>query len=112
MIHFCPTTPIILCGLKADLRHKRICIDLLRTQGLTPVTEEQGHTVARRMNAVYMECSSKDGFGVADIFDKAIDVAVGADEERRAELRAAAGPSAGGGSGQASKKKTRSCKFL
>ena len=58
VLHFCPTTPIILCGLKSDLRHKRTCIELLKTQGLTPVTQQQGKQVAQKMGALYMECSS------------------------------------------------------
>ncbi|RMY42778.1 hypothetical protein D0864_16023, partial [Hortaea werneckii] len=51
VLHFCPTTPIILCGLKSDLRHKRTCIELLKTQGLTPVTQQQGKQVAQKMGA-------------------------------------------------------------
>ncbi|RMY42849.1 hypothetical protein D0864_16001, partial [Hortaea werneckii] len=54
VLHFCPTTPIILCGLKSDLRHKRTCIELLKTQGLTPVTQQQGKQVAQKMGALYM----------------------------------------------------------
>ncbi|MCJ1472516.1 Rho GTPase [Lambiella insularis] len=77
VLHFCPTTPIILVGLKSDLRTKRTCIDLLRTQGLTPVTPEQGQAVAKRMNAIYMECSSKEMTGVEEVFDLAINTAVG-----------------------------------
>ncbi|CAL3963055.1 unnamed protein product, partial [Diplocarpon coronariae] len=42
VLHFCPYTPLVLVGLKSDLRTKRTCIDLLKTQGLTPVTREQG----------------------------------------------------------------------
>ena len=77
VLHFCPTTPIILVGLKSDLRTKRACIDLLKTQGLTPVTSEQGRSVAARMGAIYMECSSKEMLGVEEIFDLAINTAVG-----------------------------------
>ncbi|KAB8342761.1 hypothetical protein FH972_022359 [Carpinus fangiana] len=82
VLHFCPTTPVILLGLKSDLRFKRSCIELLRTQGLTPVTEEQGQAVASRMGAHYMECSSKEMQGVDEIFNRAITIAVG-DESRR-----------------------------
>ena len=82
VLHFCPTTPIILCGLKSDLRNKKTCIELLRTQGLTPVTERQGRDVAEKMGARYMECSSKEMDGVHEIFDTAIDTAVrGRDED-------------------------------
>ncbi|TKA82986.1 GTP-binding protein rhoC [Friedmanniomyces simplex] len=46
VLHFCTTTPIILCGLKFDLRHKRTSIELFKTQDLTPVTQQQGRAVA------------------------------------------------------------------
>lgn len=49
VLHFCPYTPLILVGLKSDLRYKKTCIDMLKTQGLTPVTTEQGLAVARKM---------------------------------------------------------------
>ena len=73
--------------MKSDLRNKKTCIDLLRTQGLTPVTQEQGRAVARRMGAHYMECSSKELTGVDEIFDFAVNVAVG-DEWRANDIRA------------------------
>ncbi|KAF2754592.1 ras-domain-containing protein [Pseudovirgaria hyperparasitica] len=80
VLHFCPTTPIILVGLKSDLRFKKNCIDLLRTQGLTPVTPEQGRGVAQKMGALYMECSSKEMRGVEEIFDTAINLSIGEDK--------------------------------
>lgn len=83
VLHFLPNTPLILLGLKSDLRYKKTCIDLLRTQGLTPVTPEQGKAVAARMNARYMECSSKEMEGVEEIFDTAVCMAVEAEEEAK-----------------------------
>ncbi|KAL8740273.1 MAG: hypothetical protein Q9190_007008, partial [Brigantiaea leucoxantha] len=102
VLHFCPTTPLILVGLKSDLRNKRSCIDLLKTQGLTPVTQEQGQKVARQMGAVYVECSSKEMRGVDEVFELAVGTAVGAEitlkeaRERR-EKDGKAGVSSGGG---------------
>ncbi|KAF2143795.1 uncharacterized protein K452DRAFT_296773 [Aplosporella prunicola CBS 121167] len=90
VLHFCPTTPIILLGLKSDLRHKKTCIDLLKTQGLTPVTPDQGRSVADKMGAAYMECSSKEMDGVDDIFDSAVIMAVG-DEWKPATTGGGAG---------------------
>ncbi|KAE8152208.1 Rho GTPase Rho4 [Aspergillus avenaceus] len=81
VLHFCPTTPIILVGLKSDLRNKRTCIELLKTQGLTPVTPEQGQAVARRMNASYVECSSKEMRGVDGVFELAVDTVVSTEEQ-------------------------------
>ncbi|GAB7350696.1 hypothetical protein MBLNU459_g1255t1 [Dothideomycetes sp. NU459] len=80
VLHFCPTTPIILLGLKSDLRNKRTCIDLLKTQGLTPVTQAQGQAVAKKMGALYMECSSKEMNGVHEIFETAINTVVAEQE--------------------------------
>lgn len=123
VLHFCPTTPIILVGLKSDLRSKRTCIELLKTQGLTPVTPEQGETVARRMNATYVECSSKEMRGVDEVFSLAVHTVVSL-EEGYSNRFSTSGPSKSGGgsnstgpsgptSGKGGKKiKKRSCKIL
>ncbi|KIW16898.1 GTP-binding protein rhoC [Exophiala spinifera] len=80
VLHFCPTTPLVLVGLKSDLRNKRTCIELLRTQGLTPVTPEQGQAVAKRMGAAYIECSAKENKGIQEVFDLAINTAIQVEE--------------------------------
>jgi Ras family protein A len=105
VLHFCPTTPIILVGLKSDLRTKRTCIDLLKTQGLTPVTPEQGHAVAGKMNAIYMECSSKEMSGVQEVFELAINTVVGQQLERQNQESRLSNTSS-------RKSKKRSCKIL
>lgn len=122
ILHFLPSTPLILLGLKSDLRHKKTCIDLLKTQGLTPVTPQQGKAVAARMAARYMECSSKEMEGVEEIFDTAVDMAVSAEEEAKEifDLERPASGSNGrksglsGSSGAKSKRsaRKRSCKIL
>ena len=112
----------MLLGLKSDLRNKKNCIDLLRTQGLTPVTPDQGRAVARAMGATYMECSSKEQDGVEDIFDAAVTMAVGDEYKHR---HAGAGTGANKGAGRApgdalrpppfaggKKPKKRSCRIL
>ncbi|KAL3469762.1 GTP-binding protein rhoC [Aspergillus californicus] len=116
VLHFCPTTPIILVGLKSDLRNKRTCIELLKTQGLTPVTPEHGETVARRMNASYVECSSKEMRGVDSVFQLAVDTVVSQEEESwkpRPQTSKGSKPNSGGGAvGGGRKVKKRSCKIL
>lgn len=107
VLHFCPTTPLILVGLKADLRNKRTCIELLKTQGLTPVTPEQGQAVAQRMGAAYIECSSKEMTGVDEVFELAVNTAVGVEDE----TYSTPGPSGKGPSGRRRVKK-RTCKIL
>lgn len=116
VLHFCPYTPLILVGLKSDLRHKKSCIDMLKTQGLTPVTAEQGMAVAKKMGAEYMECSSKEMRGVDEIFERAI-MTVVANDRRNLETPTAMAVSAGDGKTQAPvvggiKRKKRKCNFL
>jgi Ras family protein A len=84
----------MLLGLKSDLRNKKNCIELLKTQGLTPVTPDQGRAVAKKMGAMYMECSSKEQDGVEEIFDLAVTMAVG-DEYKTPEQKLAAQPQRG-----------------
>lgn len=105
-MHFCPTTPLILVGLKSDLRTKRTCIELLRTQGLTPVTPEQGEAVARKMNAKYIECSSKEQKGVHEVFQMAIDTAIKIEDASYQQQPAAPGQK------KTKKAKKRMCKIL
>lgn len=78
------------------------------------------------MNALYMECSSKEMSGVHEIFDTAIDIAVRGQDELAAEAEAARsgakrgaggrGGAAAGGAGvvdmPARKKKRSQCKIL
>lgn len=94
-------------GLKSDLRTKRTCIDLLKTQGLTPVTPEQGQSVAHKMGATYFECSSKEMRGVDEVFELAVNTAVAAEEQgwNGNETNNTAG-------GGAKKIKKRKCNFL
>ncbi|KAI1826852.1 ras-domain-containing protein [Xylaria intraflava] len=124
VLHFCPYTPLILIGLKSDLRHKKTCIEMLKTQGLTPVTAEQGMTVAKKMGAQYMECSSKEMVGVDEIFDRAIHTVVMNDRRNLESAMAAAPKTSGSGTFRkdkdngavpgvrAFKKKKRNCNFL
>jgi len=103
--HFCPTAPLVLVGLKSDLRNNRNAIELLQTQGLTPVTPAQADAVASRMGARYVECSSKTMQGVHEVFELAINTAVGEGENRTTD---------GSRVSFASRKtkKPRSCKIL
>jgi Ras homolog gene family, member A len=113
VLHFCPTTPLILVGLKSDLRSKKTCIELLKTQGLTPVTPEQGQGVADRMGATYIECSSKEMRGVDQVFELAVNTAIEAEENSYIQrLNPSAGVGGQGGGKTGIKVKKRSCKIL
>lgn len=115
VLHFCPYTPLFLVGLKSDLRYKKTCIDMLKTQGLTPVTAEQGLAVSKKMGAQYMECSSKEMRGVDEIFEKALLTVVANDRRNLEAQMATAGPSGSNtniGGVPIKRKKKRSCKIL
>lgn len=90
-------------GLKSDLRSNRTCIDFLKAQGLTPVTPQQGQTVAERMGATYVECSSKQMIGVDEVFELAVNTVIDIEES-------ASKDSSRGKGGK--KVKKRSCKIL
>jgi Ras family protein A len=107
----------MLLGLKSDLRNKKNCIELLKTQGLTPVTAEQGRAVAKKMGAAYMECSSKEQDGVEEIFDMAVTMAVGEEHKEQEERRVGTATSSRGNTsafpaGGGKKKKRSGCKVL
>ncbi|KAL8705072.1 MAG: hypothetical protein Q9201_001798 [Fulgogasparrea decipioides] len=110
VLHFCPTTPLILVGLKSDLRTKRVCIDLLKTQGLTPVTSEQGQRVAKQMGAIYVECSSKEMKGVDEVFELAVNTAVG--QEIAMKQQRESRQDFGGRTPVAKKTKPKGCRIL
>ncbi|KAL9610119.1 MAG: hypothetical protein Q9167_005165 [Letrouitia subvulpina] len=113
VLHFCPTTPLILVGLKSDLRTKRSCIELLQTQGLTPVTPEQGQRVAQQMNAIYVECSSKEMKGVEEVFELAVNTAVRQEIEMKEATERDRFAGSGSGFGWKGKRgKKRGCPIL
>jgi GTPase SAR1 family protein len=109
--------------LKSDLRNKRTCIELLKTQGLTPITPEQGENVAQRMGATYAECSSKEMRGVDEVFAKAVDEAISIEEQgwtapqpagrnSRNNRNSRTGAVSSGGPRPGKKIKKRTCKIL
>lgn len=88
--HFCPNTPVLLVGLKSDLRNNARAISILRTQGQAPITFQevsqfkqtdhsnpQANAVAQSMGAQYIECSAKQNNGVNEVFQVAVELAVG-----------------------------------
>jgi len=70
--HFCEGVPLILIGTKIDLRKDETTRRMLSAQGQRTVTPEQGQAVAKEIGAKYMECSSKTGQGVKDVFNAAL----------------------------------------
>ncbi|CAG0889661.1 unnamed protein product [Cyprideis torosa] len=75
--HHCPNTPIILVGMKLDLRDDPETIDKLKEKRLHPITFPQasgmGLAMAREISAVkYLECSALTQKGLKTVFDEAI----------------------------------------
>eukprot|EP00698_Gefionella_okellyi_P017585 TRINITY_DN5168_c0_g1_i2.p2 TRINITY_DN5168_c0_g1~~TRINITY_DN5168_c0_g1_i2.p2 ORF type:complete len:199 (-),score=37.00 TRINITY_DN5168_c0_g1_i2:883-1479(-) len=71
--HHCPGTPIILVGLKSDLRDDPQMLQKLREKNLSPITNEEGHALEKQIKALtYVECSAKSQEGVKEVFDHAI----------------------------------------
>lgn len=68
----CPDVPIILVGLKKDLRGDPVAIEEMRKKSQRFVTESEGEHAAREIGArKYLECSSLSGEGVDDVFEAA-----------------------------------------
>ncbi|KAF9466925.1 P-loop containing nucleoside triphosphate hydrolase protein [Collybia nuda] len=70
--HFCLNLPVILVGLRKDLRRDPRVIEELRRTSQRPTTPEEGVAVALKIGAQqYLECSARTGEGVSELFQYA-----------------------------------------
>ncbi|KAF2133484.1 hypothetical protein P153DRAFT_363665 [Dothidotthia symphoricarpi CBS 119687] len=68
----CPGVPIILVGLKKDLREDPLAQEEMRKKSLRFTTTKQGSDMKEMIGArKYLECSSLTGDGVDDVFEAA-----------------------------------------
>jgi Ras-related C3 botulinum toxin substrate 1 len=78
LAHHCPTAPILLVGLKVDMRESRETIMRLQEKGMCPITSQQGEAKAKEIGATkYVECSAISQKGVKGVFEDAIRAALG-----------------------------------
>ncbi|KAG0165299.1 GTP-binding protein Rho1 [Apophysomyces sp. BC1034] len=69
----CPQVPFLLVACKRDLREDSHTIEELQKVNSMPVSYEEAAKVARSIKAYkYVECSSKSGDGVQDVFIHAV----------------------------------------
>lgn len=84
VLHFCHGLPIILVGCKIDLRNDPRTIAELKKTSQKPVSPQEGQAVAQKIGAKkYMECSSRTGEGVREVFQVATRAALLTNNSRR-----------------------------
>ena len=78
IVKYAPNTPIVLVGLKHDLRADERTIRRLREEdGKAPITREEGERLRNDIGALgYVECSSRDLCGVSQVFHETVKAAV------------------------------------
>ena len=83
----CPGVPIILVGLKKDLREDPIVQEEMRKKSQRFTTPKDGSDMKEMIGArKYLECSSLTGDGVDDVFEAATRAAMIAGDKKEGGL--------------------------
>jgi Ras-related C3 botulinum toxin substrate 1 len=71
--HHCPNAPVVIVGLKTDLRNDPNVISQLAARNEQALTEDDGHQLVKHVAAqCYMECSALSLQGVSEVFVESI----------------------------------------
>lgn len=82
--NLCPNAPVLLVGLKKDLRTNPDAIEEVRKRSGHFVDAKKAETAARQMGAKkYLECSSLTGEGVDDVFEIATRASLLVDQPKK-----------------------------
>ena len=73
--HHMPGVPMILVGLRSDLREDQNVLECRALKKMKPVTADEARAMAKRVQAeCYMECSALRNRGVKELFQKMMEV--------------------------------------
>ncbi|KAJ2492344.1 GTP-binding protein Rho1 [Coemansia sp. RSA 2050] len=73
VLEYAANVPVLLVGLKNDLRRDPNIVAQLARDRQEPTTREQALVVAKAIGAqLYLECSAKENIGVREIFSAAV----------------------------------------
>jgi small GTP-binding protein len=86
--HYCPDKPVVLVGLKTDLRYNLGAIARLSEQNMSPVSEEQGNLLAKQIGAkAFFECSSLTNYNVTDCFTAAVRIVLSRPKQKSKKFK-------------------------
>lgn len=76
--HYCPNTPLLLVGTKADLRDNKDALEQLRAKFKSdPIDAKQAEDRAKEIDATkVMECSAAVQQGLTEVFHEAVRIAL------------------------------------
>ncbi|KAH7102649.1 ras-related C3 botulinum toxin substrate 1 precursor [Auriculariales sp. MPI-PUGE-AT-0066] len=77
--HYCPGLPVVVAGLKTDLRWRRLNerYEQMEPESATIISYQQGRSLAAEIGAVeYVECSASTQEGVKNVFAEVVRVAL------------------------------------